>query len=130
MCDDEREGSVVRFDDGYRRVGMSDPDPHAPMAHFFMVSPEYLGVMGMPILEGRGITAADDARGVPVLVVSETFAKRAFPGQHAVGRRLEWNDGTWEIVGVTVDVRRGTGRSAGRGRLRAAARSCAGTPGC
>jgi predicted lysophospholipase L1 biosynthesis ABC-type transport system permease subunit len=40
-----------------------------------------------------------------VLVVSETFAKRAFPGRHAVGQRIEWNDDTWEIVGVTVDVR-------------------------
>jgi ABC-type antimicrobial peptide transport system permease subunit len=37
--------------------------------------------------------------------VSETFAKTAFPGEDALGRRIEWNDGTWEIVGVTGDIR-------------------------
>jgi putative ABC transport system permease protein len=37
-------------------------------------------------------------------MVSETFAKVAFPGEDAVGRRIEWNDGTWEIVGVTGDI--------------------------
>jgi predicted permease len=91
--------------DGYRRAGTTDPQPRGPMAHFYMVSPEYTAVMGMPILRGRAISAADDAKAPPVLVVSETFAKRAFPGQNAVGQRIEWNEGTWEIVGVTVDVR-------------------------
>ncbi|HTG98837.1 MAG TPA: ABC transporter permease, partial [Vicinamibacterales bacterium] len=40
-----------------------------------------------------------------VVVVGETFAKHAFPGDDPVGRRIEWNDDTWEIVGVTTDVR-------------------------
>ena len=92
--------------DGYRRVGRADPAaPRGPMAHFFMVSPEYLAVMRMPILKGRAIAASDDARSTNVLVVSQTFASRAFPGEDPIGRRIEWNDGTWEIVGVTVDVR-------------------------
>ena len=92
--------------DGYRRVGMKDePAPRGPMAHFFMVSPEYLQVMGMPVLRGRGIAATDGVNSGRVLVVSETFAKRAFPGQDAVGRRIDWNDDTWEIAGITVDVR-------------------------
>ena len=42
-----------------------------------------------------------------MLIVSDTFARQAFPGQDAVGRRLEWNDGTWEIVGVSGNVRHG-----------------------
>jgi hypothetical protein len=70
-----------------------------------MVSPEYLSVMGMPILKGRGISAADGEKAAPVLVVSDTFARHAFPGQEAVGRRIEWNERTWEIVGITADVR-------------------------
>ena len=91
--------------DGYRRAGTADPAPRGPMAHFFMVSPEYLDVMGIPVLRGRGLSAADRAGSLPVLLVSETFARVAFPGQDAVGRRIEWNDGTWEIVGVTGDIR-------------------------
>jgi hypothetical protein len=75
------------------------------MAHFFMVSPEYLDVMRIPVLRGRGLSASDRVGAPPVLLVSQTFAKVAFPGQDAVGRRIEWNDGTWEIVGVTGDIR-------------------------
>jgi hypothetical protein len=70
-----------------------------------MVSPEYLEVMRIPVLRGRRLALSDGAGAPPVLMVSETFAKTAFPGQDAVGRRLEWNDGTWEIIGVTGDVR-------------------------
>jgi predicted permease len=91
--------------DGYRRAGTDDPAPRQPMAHFFMVTPEYLDLMGMPIVRGRGLTASDRAGAAPVIVVSQTFANTAFPGQDAVGRRIEWNDDTWEIVGVTADIR-------------------------
>ncbi len=91
--------------DGYRRTGTADAAPRGPMAHFFMVSPEYLEVMRIPVLRGRRLSASDRAGAPPVLMVSETFAKTAFPGEEAVGRRIEWNDGTWEIVGVTGDVR-------------------------
>ncbi|MDP9322066.1 MAG: ABC transporter permease [Acidobacteriota bacterium] len=91
--------------DGYRRTGTADAPPRGPMAHFFMVSPEYLEIMRIPVLRGRGLSASDRGGAPPVLLVSQTFAKAAFPGQEAVGRRIEWNDGTWEIVGVTGDIR-------------------------
>ena len=91
--------------DGYRRSGTSDALTHRPMAHFFMVSPEYFEVMRIPVLRGRGLSATDRAGAQPVILVSQTFANTAFPGQDVVGRRLEWNDGTWEIVGVTADIR-------------------------
>ncbi len=90
--------------DGYRRTGTADATPRGPMAHFFMVSPEYLDVMRIPVLRGRRLSASDRAGAPPVLMVSETFAKTAFPGQDAVGRRIEWNNDTWEIVGVTGDI--------------------------
>jgi putative ABC transport system permease protein len=61
--------------------------------------------MGMRIVRGRGLSASDRAGAAPVMVVSQTFANTAFPGQEAVGRRIEWNDDTWEIVGVTADLR-------------------------
>jgi predicted permease len=91
--------------DGYQRAGTDDSRPRGPMAHFFMVSPEYFNVMGMPIMKGRGLSPSDRGGTAPVIVVGETFAKKAFPGVDPVGRRIEWNDGTWEIVGVTADVR-------------------------
>ena len=61
--------------------------------------------MRIPLLRGRGLLPTDVGASPPVLIVSETFARQAFPGQDPIGRRLEWNDGTWEIVGVSGDVR-------------------------
>ena len=94
--------------DGYERAGRSDTRPNLPMADFFMVSPEYLSTMGAPIRRGRDFSSADDGRGAPVLVVNEAFAARAFPGESAIGKRLRWENRTWEIVGVAADTRHGS----------------------
>lgn len=92
--------------DGYERVGKADARPNLPMADFFMVSPEYLSTVGVPIRTGRDLLPRDDT-GAPVVVVSETFAARAFPGEQALGRLLRWENRTWEIVGVAADTRHG-----------------------
>jgi len=95
--------------DGFARPGTSDRiGSDGPFAHFYMVSPDYLHVMRIPILRGRGL-AASDTEGAPhVLVVGETLARRFYPGEQAVGRRIDWNGGSWEIVGVAADVRHGS----------------------
>jgi putative ABC transport system permease protein len=92
--------------DGFRRAGTSDRvGPDGPFAHFYMISPEYLPLMRVPILRGRGLTAADDQRAPRVLVVNDSFARRLYPDGDAVGRRIEWNEDTWEIVGIAADAR-------------------------
>jgi putative ABC transport system permease protein len=93
--------------DGYERVGGADVRPNLPMADFFMIGPHFLATVGITIRQGRGLTPADD-RGAPVLVVSDTFAARAFPGQSAVGKQVRWENRTWEIVGVAADARHGS----------------------
>lgn len=95
--------------DGFTRVGTADrAGPDGPFAHFYMVSPEYLSLMRVGILRGRGVTASDNERAPHALVVSDAFARRFYPGQNAVGQRLQWNDARWEIVGVAADVRHGS----------------------
>jgi predicted permease len=93
--------------DGYERVGSADARPNLPMADFQMVSPEFLSTLGIAIRRGRDLTAADD-RGAPVLVVNETLAARAFPGESAIGKRIRWENRTWEIVGIAADARHGS----------------------
>jgi predicted permease len=93
--------------DGYERVGASDVRPNLPMADFFMVSPEFLSTMGIAITRGRDFAPPDGTGGTPVLVVSEAFAARAFPGQPAIGRQIRWENRTWAIVGVAADTRHG-----------------------
>jgi putative ABC transport system permease protein len=92
--------------DGFRRIGTSDRiGPEGPFAHFYMVSPEYLPLLRIPILHGRALAAADDERSPHVLVVSDTFARRLYPGEDAIGKQIDWNESTWEIVGVAADAR-------------------------
>jgi predicted permease len=76
-----------------------------------LVTPGYFETVRTPLLRGRGFTAAD-TRGAPrVMVVSETFARTAWPGQDVVGKRVSCCEGTpespsWkEIVGVAADTR-------------------------
>jgi putative ABC transport system permease protein len=77
-----------------------------------LVTPGYFATMKIRLLRGRTFTA-DDRRGAPlVMVINETLAREAFPGEDAVGKRIaccEPGPGgspNWkEVVGVVGDVR-------------------------
>ena len=65
------------------------------------VTPGYFAALGIPIRRGRGFTHADRAGALPVIVINETLARRAFPGEDPIG--LLTTRGT--IVGTIADVR-------------------------
>ena len=72
------------------------------------VTPAYFETMRIPIVEGRAFTPADDSRGGAVAIVDQTFARRMWPGQSAVGKRIHWMrmpDVPIELVGVVGAVR-------------------------
>jgi hypothetical protein len=66
------------------------------------VSPGYFATMGIPLLFGRDVSAADDTTSVPVAVIDESIAKRYWKGTDAIGKRIRvTGDTTWlTIVGV------------------------------
>ena len=71
------------------------------------VTPDYFAVMRIPLVEGRGFTAADRADTPQVAVIDETLARRLWP-RGAVGQRMRWirrPDADVEIVGVVRGVR-------------------------
>ncbi len=81
-------------------------------ADWNIVTPGYFAALRIPIVRGRSFNEAD--RGSPrVIIVNETFANRFWPGQDAVGRKIETGDfspmagagdvRTLEIVGVARD---------------------------
>src|SRR5687767_14045675 len=75
-----------------------------------MVSPDYFRVLGIPLHEGSGFTAADHHDARPVAIVNATLARLYFRGASAVERRMRLADGgktprEVEIVGVAGDVR-------------------------
>jgi predicted permease len=70
------------------------------------VSPNYFDVLGTGLVEGRSFTSDDDVPGAPgVVVVSESLARAAWPGESAVGKRLRYWDRDNVVVGVAEDIR-------------------------
>lgn len=69
----------------------------------------YTKAMGVTLAEGRDFTESDLAAGAPpVITVNESFARRAWPGQSAIGKRVRHRgskDPWWQVVGVTRDVK-------------------------
>ena len=80
------------------------PGERRPTAGFNMVGPEYFQTMRLPVVRGRAFTPQDDERSRPVVIVNEILAKKFWPGQDPIGKRLrmEGSDQRWlEVVGVT-----------------------------
>ncbi len=79
-----------------------------------LVSPDYFKTMNTPLLSGRAFTGRDTANSTPVAMVNEALARRLYPGENPVGRRINVHSSTtnfafstnWcEIVGVVKDVK-------------------------
>ncbi len=93
--------------------GMIRPEhvANAPLALRYAVSPDYLKLMHIPLLEGRFFSDADNEHAARVIVIDDSFAQRYFPGQDPIGKHIhfppESTDGerTDEIVGVVGHVK-------------------------
>jgi predicted permease len=102
---------------GFSLEGQPAAAEERQAAQWNIASPGYFRAAGVPLLAGRLPAASDTATAPPVVLVSESFARRFLAGRPAVGRRLRSfeNDGDhppWlSIVGVVGDVR---GRSLDR----------------
>jgi predicted permease len=68
------------------------------------VSDSFLSTMGIPLVLGRDLCPADDAAARKVVLVNQTLARRAFPGENPVGRVLTINQNDYEIAGVFGDI--------------------------
>jgi predicted permease len=66
------------------------------------VGPDYFGVVGIPILSGRGIAAQDTAASTRVAVVNEAMVKRFFEGQSPIGRQFRIDDAAWLDKPITI----------------------------
>ena len=83
-------------------------------ATYRVVSPGYFGALRIPLRRGRDITEADNESAPGVAIINETLARRYWPNEDAIGKRIKlgspepqrtW-DGLWlTIIGVVGDVR-------------------------
>jgi predicted permease len=71
------------------------------------VGADFLKTLRIPVIAGRGITAADSESAAKVALINQTLAKEYFPNQNPIGRRISASKerpGEWEVVGVVADA--------------------------
>ena len=87
---------------------------NAPGVGRHYISADYFRTLGIPVLAGRALTTADRAGSPPVAVVNESGARRFWPGENPIGKRVWFGTTTGpfsdpahavEIVGVVGDVK-------------------------
>jgi putative ABC transport system permease protein len=91
--------------DSINKEGDTRPRAERPLAHYRFVSERYLETMGVALRRGRFPTEDDRSR--KVALVSESAARKVWPGENAVGKRIQ-NDPRpeWvEVIGVVADIR-------------------------
>src|SRR5262249_14621704 len=105
--------SVIPFSGGgaafYSAEGEAPPlDPTtAPRAYIHFVTPDYFKTMGIPVRNGREFNTSD---GEQAIIVSEKVAKRFWPGQDPLGKRIRIGrnnpDNPWmNIIGVVGETK-------------------------
>ena len=79
----------------------------APMFWAGAVTPDYFQMLHIPLVEGRGFSAADGAKASQVVIITASTARRFWPGESAVGKHVKTvTENKWRtVIGVTNDVR-------------------------
>ncbi len=99
----------VELQSSFTIVGQPEPPPgDRPSALLSVGDPGYFRAMGIPLVRGRLFTDFDDPKSAPVVLINQAFARRHFPGQDPIGRKISVGLarlGPREIVGVVGDVR-------------------------
>ena len=74
------------FGSTYIAEGHPPADPRSvPRAGFQVVTPGYFATMGIPLKSGRDVRATDTRQGEQVVLVNDTLAREAWPGQGTPG---------------------------------------------
>jgi predicted permease len=109
---------------------LGDPGTNPPMGSANLISPQYFAALGIPLLQGRIWSDAENSRGAHVAVINYALAQRYFPKGDAIGHSLrlpgiEGNPATvlsppniaasgLQIVGIVEDARNDGLRSVAR----------------
>ena len=88
--------------EGYAR-GNGEEDPRG---RFRTVSPGFFAALGVPIVAGRDFNDGDRRDADRVVIVSQSLARRMFPNQDALNRRLMWTDPVMKFIDVSTAGRR------------------------
>jgi predicted permease len=94
----------------FRIDGQPTPAPGQwPSAQYAVVAGRYFEAMGIPLIVGRRFDTRDKADAPPVIIVNAEFARRQFPGENAIGKRIvprfDFTGAPREIVGIIADIK-------------------------
>lgn len=93
-------------DSSFYIEGRPDPPPNAPQETMMnFCTPEYFRLMRIRLLQGRFFEDRDGAGKHQVIVINETLARRYFPGEDPIGKRVKLTPEWQTIVGVVADVK-------------------------
>jgi predicted permease len=102
-------GSEITFDFNVEERPL--PKGQQPLAQVNAATADYFKTMRVPLLKGRAFTDQDDRTAPLVAIVSEGFAKKFFPTEDPIGKRITPNGSVdpgdppvREIVGVVADM--------------------------
>ncbi len=94
---------------GFTIAGRPPVEPaDQPSTNYYAITPDYFKAMGIPLLRGRFFDAHDAAGAKRVAIVNETMAKKFFPNEDPIGKRINVTNGPEtfrEIVGIVADVK-------------------------
>jgi len=90
--------------------GFNADKPRDRVAREDSVGPDYFGVVGIPILMGRGIAPQDTATSTRVAVVNEAMVKYFFHGENPIGHQFQIDDPDekgkpFTVIGVSQDAK-------------------------
>jgi putative ABC transport system permease protein len=100
----------TEYSSGFAIEGHSAPQgADQRVAYFVQVSPDYFRTLGIPMRSGRVFAESDTANTARVMLINETLARRFFPGEDPIGKRVNIGSETdplWnQVVGVVADVK-------------------------
>ena len=109
-----REGEFIygfQFAAEGHASGSHDDDPRAEAR---TISPGFFAALGVPIVEGRDFTDLDRQASDPVVIISQSVARQAFPGQDPINHHVIWTDPVFQfggpkpvprrVIGVAADI--------------------------
>lgn len=79
----------------------------APHVDIIVLTPNYFSTIRQPVVSGRPFTEHDDAKAMQVAMINQSMARRRWPSQDPVGKRISFDQGkSWiRIVGVVGDTK-------------------------
>jgi predicted permease len=91
-----------------RPMAQSAADRNAFRAVYFLITPNFFAAMRTPLVRGRDLNDFDTVSGTWVAIINETMARRFWPGEDPIGKRLTLGvvsgEQPREIVGVVRDI--------------------------